>query len=123
MRHHSASLRGLARPLVPTPQSSTDDTMIEQLRQRVAIQHATILRYEAAAQESERFRSQPFQRNADTEERSIKHAETLNDAIVELEATISPLPPADWIPQRGEFFTADSTWLSAIARAISLGSV
>ena len=104
MTHHSASLHGHARPLVPTPQSSTDDTTIQQLRQTVAIQYATILRYEAAAQESERFRSQLFQRSADAEERSIKHAETLNKAIVELEATISPLPPADWIPQRGEFF-------------------
>ena len=99
----SASLRGLARPLVPTPQLPTDDFTIQQLRQTVAIQHATILRYEAAAQESERFRSQFFQRSAAAEERFIKHAETLNEAIVELEATINPGPPAVWIPRPGEY--------------------
>lgn len=101
---HSASLRGLARPLAPAPQSPTDDTTVQQLRQIVAIQHATILRLEAEAQESERFRSQFFQRSAAAEERSIKHAETLNQAIVELEATINPGPPAVWIPRPGELF-------------------
>ena len=104
MTHHSPSLRGLARLLGPTPQSSTDNATMQELRQAVTIQHATILRYEAAAQESERFRSQLFQRSADAEERSIKHAETLNRAIVELEATISPIPPAHWIPRPGELF-------------------
>ena len=99
---HSASLRGLARPVVPTPQSPTEDATIQQLRQIVANQHATILRYEADAQESERFRSQFFQRSAAAEERFIKHAETLNQAIVELEATINPGPPAAWIPRPGE---------------------
>ena len=99
---HSAPLRGLARPLVPTSNFPNEDTTIEQLRQIVAIQHATILRYEAEAQESERFRSQFFQRSAAAEEGSIKHAETLNQAIVELEATINPGPPAVWIPRPGE---------------------
>ena len=99
---HSALLRGLARPLAPTPQSPTDDTTVEQLRQIVADQHATILRYEAEAREFERFRSQFFQRSAAAEERSIRHAETLNRAIVELEATIDPGPPAAWIPRPGE---------------------
>ena len=98
----SASLRGLARPLVPTPQLPTDDTMVQQLRQIVANQHATIRRYEAEAQESERFRSQLFQRSAAAEERFINHAETLNQAIIELEATIDPGPPAAWIPRPGE---------------------
>ena len=100
---HSASLRGLARPLVPTPQLPTDDFTIQQLRQTVANQHATILRHEAAAQESERFRSQFFQRSPAAEERFINHAEALNEAIVELEATINPRPPAVWIPRPGEY--------------------
>ena len=99
---HSAPLRGLARPLVPTSQFPNDDTTIEELRQIVVTQHATILRHEAAARESERFRSQFFQRSAAAEERFIKHAETLNEAIVELEATVNPGPPAAWIPRPGE---------------------
>ena len=88
---------------MPTAQSPTDDATIQQLHQTVAIQHDTILRYEAEAQEFERFRSQFFQRSADAEERFIKHAETLNQAIVELEATISPTPPPAWIPRPGEY--------------------
>ena len=88
--------------MAPTPQSPTDDTTVQQLRQIVANQHATILRYEAEAREFENFRSQFFQRSAAAEERSIKHTETLNQAIVELEATINPGPPAVWIPRPGE---------------------
>lgn len=102
--------RSLHRPALTELHSWTDDMTIQQLRQIVRSHHAELLEYcqriPTVQHLEQQLRSQNgkllwYQRSADALEPSIKHAEIMNKAIVELEAEIAPSIPANGAPQPG----------------------